>query len=170
MTTTRSRATRRVRAIRPSSPRFRRDGTSSSWPARRQPASRSTFEPSDASPASLVVSRAGRRFAAAPLTTLSVERTQDGLRFRLDAPAHADAEPLQAELHQRVEHSALDAVQASATGILRSARRATFAEEAQIRGGVLYRALIPAALRPRLLRIDGPFLVSTTLHGLPWEL
>jgi hypothetical protein len=102
--------------------------------------------------------------------TLSVEATEHGIRFRLDLPGDSQAEPLQAELHQRVERGALAALQASVTNLLRGGEHPSFIDEARVRGGVLYRTLIPGALRERLHTVAGPLLVSSTLQGLPWEL
>jgi hypothetical protein len=116
------------------------------------------------------VTPTGRPNDGTSVPTLSVEATELGVRFRLDLPGDSQAEPLQAELHQRLERGALAALQASVTNLLRGGEHSSFIDEAQVRGGVLYRTLIPSSLRERLRDVAGPLLVSSTLQGLPWEL
>jgi CHAT domain-containing protein len=116
------------------------------------------------------VSRVDRTSTGTLVPSLSVEATEHGLRFRLDVAGDGTHEPLQAEFHQRVERTALELLEANVADVLRGPTRASFTEEAKVRGGVLYRALIPIPLRSPLIAIQGPLLVSSSLHGLPWEL
>ena len=102
--------------------------------------------------------------------TLSVEPSTGVLRFRLELPEHDPGEPLQEEIRHSVDDGTLRALQQSAEELLRSAESPGFADEARARGGVLYRTLIPARLRGRLMAIPGSLLVSTSLYGIPWEL
>lgn len=108
--------------------------------------------------------------ATGALSTLSVDVTDGGLRFRLDQAHERTREPLQAELHQRIEPSTLEALEASAAEVLRRGERPQFTDAARVRGGILYRTLVPDALRKPLRTLRGAVLVSSTLHGLPWEL
>ena len=114
--------------------------------------------------------RAARGAPRSAVVTLSVERTQQGLRYRLDVPGNQTHEPLQEELNHRVDADALTALANNAAALLGSGERADFADEARVRGGLLYRTLIPIALRERLRTRRDALLVSSSLHGLPWEL
>lgn len=104
------------------------------------------------------------------VATLSIEPTAGGLRFRLDVPEQDLGEPLQEAYRQPVDEATLRALTLSADALLRLPERATFADDARARGGVLYRTLVPARLRPRLRELRGSLLVTTSLTGLPWEL
>ncbi len=102
--------------------------------------------------------------------SLSIERAQGALRYRLDVPERDLQEPILEEFRQPLDDASLRALLASAEALLRSPESAGFAQEAQARGQVLYRTLIPPRLREKLRGVSGPLLISTALYGLPWEL
>ena len=102
--------------------------------------------------------------------TLSIERAAGALRYRLDIPERDLGEPLQEEFRHPVDDVTTRALLASAEALLRSPESKAFAQEAQARGQVLYRTLVPARLREKLRGVSGPLLISTSLYGLPWEL
>ncbi len=102
--------------------------------------------------------------------TLSIERTAGALRYRLDIPERDLGEPLQEEFRHPVDDVTTRALLASAESLLRSPESKTFAQEAQARGQVIYRTLVPARLREKLRGVSGPLLISTSLYGMPWEL
>jgi ketosteroid isomerase-like protein len=102
--------------------------------------------------------------------TLSIEWSLGALRYRLELPERDPAEPLQEEFRHPLDEGTLRALQESAEALLRSAESARFADEARVRGGVLYRTLVPVRLRGQLKAVRGPLLVSTSLTGMPWEL
>jgi CHAT domain-containing protein len=102
--------------------------------------------------------------------TLHVERLGERVRFRLEIPEQDIDEPLQQEFTQRLDDSTIASLRQSAATLLAMAESPAFEGEALARGQLLYRTLIPVALRDPLKRISGPLLVSTSLHGLPFEL
>ncbi|MCW5890852.1 MAG: CHAT domain-containing protein [bacterium] len=102
---------------------------------------------------------------------LWVEAVGGSLRWRLDIPEHDLGEPLHEEVRQPCDEATLRALVDGAAELLHGAEHAGFAREAQARGAVLYRTLVPERLRPKLRALAGrPLLVSTSLTGLPWEL
>jgi CHAT domain-containing protein len=102
--------------------------------------------------------------------TLHVERLGERVRFRLETPEQDVAEPLQQEFAQPLDDGTIASLRQSAAALLGMVESPAFQGEARARGQLLYRTLIPAALRDPLKRVVGPLLVSTSLHGLPWEL
>jgi CHAT domain-containing protein/ketosteroid isomerase-like protein len=102
--------------------------------------------------------------------SLSIERAVGVLRYRLDVPEHDLHEPILQEFRQPVDEATLRALLASAEALLRSPESKGFRHEAEARGQVLYRTLIPRRLREKLRLVTGPLLISTSLYGLPWEL
>src|SRR5262249_42370518 len=113
-----------------------------------------------------VATRASMRF----VPTLSIERAEGALRYRLDVPERDQQEPVLEEYRQALDDVSMRALLASAEALLRSPESSGFAQEAQARGQVLYRTLVPARLREKLRGVSGPLLISTSLYGLPWEL
>jgi ketosteroid isomerase-like protein len=105
-----------------------------------------------------------------PVPTLYAERLERKIRYRLEVPEHDIGAPLQQEFVQAIDPGTLAALQESADVLLRSAEHPQFPEEARQRGSVLYRTLVPAALRAQLVRLSGSLFVATSLYGLPWEL
>lgn len=102
---------------------------------------------------------------------LWVEGVGGALRWRLDVPEHDLGEPLHEEVRHPCDEATLRALVDGAADLLHGAEHAGFAREAQARGAVLYRTLVPERLRPKLRALAGsPLLVSTSLTGLPWEL
>ena len=102
--------------------------------------------------------------------TLSIERAGGAIRYRLDVPERDLGEPLQEEFRHPIDDVTTRALLTSAESLLRSPESLTFAQEAQARGQVLYRTLVPPRLREKLRTVTGPLLISTSLYGLPWEL
>ncbi len=102
--------------------------------------------------------------------SLSIERAEGALRYRLDVPERDLHEPILEEFRQPLDEATLRALLASAEALLRSPESPGFAHEAQARGQVLYRTLVPPRLREKLREVTGPLLISTALYGLPWEL
>src|SRR5262249_14654249 len=102
--------------------------------------------------------------------TLHVEFLEGTVRYRLEVPERDVGEPLQEQFNHRLDHATILALRRSAGQFLRSPESPSFAEEARTRGSVLYRTLVPAALRAQLKAVRGPLLVSTSLYGIPWEL
>lgn len=102
---------------------------------------------------------------------LWVEAVGGALRWRLDVPEHDLGEPLHEEVRQPCDEATLRALVDGAADLLHGAEHAGFARDAQARGAVLYRTLVPERLRPKLRALAGkPLLISTSLTGLPWEL
>ena len=101
--------------------------------------------------------------------TLSIERAEGALRYRLDIPERDLQEPLLEEYRHPLDDVTMRSLLASAEALLRSPERAGFAQEAQARGQVIYRTLVPPRLREKLRGVTGPLLISTSLYGLPWE-
>jgi CHAT domain-containing protein/ketosteroid isomerase-like protein len=102
--------------------------------------------------------------------TLSIERAEGALRYRLDIPERDLQEPLLEEYRHPLDDVTMRALLASAEALLRSPERPGFAQEAQARGQVIYRTLVPPRLREKLRAVTGPLLISTSLYGLPWEI
>ncbi len=102
--------------------------------------------------------------------SLSIEHAAGALRYRLDVPERDIHEPILQEFRQSLDDATLQNLLASADALLRSPEHPGFAQEAQARGQVLYRTLIPPSLREKLREVTGPLLISTSLYGLPWEL
>ena len=102
--------------------------------------------------------------------TLSIERAEGALRYRLDIPERDHQEPILEEYRHLLDDTTMRALLASAETLLRSPERPGFAQEAQARGQVIYRTLVPPRLREKLRGVTGPLLISTSLYGLPWEL
>jgi CHAT domain-containing protein/ketosteroid isomerase-like protein len=105
-----------------------------------------------------------------PAATVAIEPSPGVLRWRLELAERDVAEPLQEEIRHPVDEATLRALQETADALLRSAESPRFADEARARGVVLYRTLVPPRLRERLLAVQGPLLVTTSLYGIPWEL
>ena len=101
---------------------------------------------------------------------LSVEPASGGLRYRLDVPEGDLGEPLQEEFRHPIDDGTIQALLYGADALLRSAESPNFAREAEARGAVLYRTLVPARLRDQLKAVQGPLLIRTSLYGMPWEL
>jgi ketosteroid isomerase-like protein len=101
---------------------------------------------------------------------LSVEPANGGLRYRLDVPEGDLGEPLQEEFRHPIDDGTIQALLYGADALLRSAESPNFAREAEARGAVLYRTLVPARLRDQLKAVQGPLLIRTSLYGMPWEL
>jgi CHAT domain-containing protein len=101
--------------------------------------------------------------------TLSIERAEGVLRYRLDIPERDLQEPILEEYRHPLDEVTMRSLLASAEALLRSPERAGFAQEAQARGQVIYRTLVPPRLREKLRAVTGPLLISTSLYGLPWE-
>lgn len=102
--------------------------------------------------------------------SLSIERAEGALRYRLDVPERDLHEPILEEFRQPLDEGTLRALLASAEALLRSPESSGFAQEARARGQVLYRTLVPPRLREKLKAVSGPLLISTSLYGVPWEL
>jgi ketosteroid isomerase-like protein/TolB-like protein len=101
---------------------------------------------------------------------LSIEPVNGGLRYRLDVPEGDLGEPLQEEFRHPIDDGTIQALLYGADALLRSAESPNFAREAEARGAVLYRTLVPARLRDQLKAVRGPLLIRTSLYGMPWEL
>jgi TolB-like protein len=101
---------------------------------------------------------------------LSIEPAAGGLRYRLDVPEGDLGEPLQEEFRHPIDDGTIQALLHGADALLRSGESPTFAREAEARGAVLYRTLIPSRLRDQLKAVSGPLLIRTSLYGMPWEL
>jgi CHAT domain-containing protein len=110
------------------------------------------------------------RVAMSLVPSLSIERAQGALRYRLDVPERHLHEPILEEFRQPLDEVTLQNLLRSAEALLRSPESPSFAQEAKARGQVLYRTLIPPRLREKLREISGPLLISTSLYGMPWEL
>lgn len=104
------------------------------------------------------------------VSILSIEPAAGGLRYRLDVPEGDLGEPLQEEFRHPIDDGTIQALLHGADALLRSGESATFAREAEARGAVLYRTLIPSRLRAQLKAVTGPLLIRTSLYGMPWEL
>lgn len=102
--------------------------------------------------------------------SLSIERAEGALRYRLDVPERDLHEPILEEFRHPLDQETLDSLLWNAQRLLRSPESAGFAQEAQAQGQVLYRTLVPPRLREKLKGVSGPLLISTALYGLPWEL
>src|SRR5262245_53917273 len=102
--------------------------------------------------------------------SLSIERAEGALRYRLDVPERDFQEPILEEFRQALDEVTLRALLTSAEALLRSPESPGFAQEARARGQVLYRTLVPPRLREKLKGVRGPLLISTSLYGMPWEL
>src|SRR5215813_8481936 len=146
--------------------RSRTDIPSSSWRAGSEVRVRRPGTPRVARRLPLQPARGSMRL----VPTLSIERAAGALRYRLDVPERDLGEPLQEEFRHPIDDVTTSALLASAESLLRSPESQTFAQEAQARGQVLYRTLVPSRLREKLRGVTGPLLISTSLYGLPWEL
>lgn len=104
------------------------------------------------------------------ISTLHVERAGSKVRFRLEVPEQDVEEPLQQEVSLGLDEQTLEVLRNSAGAVLGMAEGPTFEHDALARGQVLYRSLVPPGLREALKEIARPLLVSTSLHGVPWEL
>lgn len=104
-----------------------------------------------------------------PVATLYVERFGASVRVRLELPERDAAEPLQQEVSVGLDEHTLAELRRAAAGILGMADSAGFEREALTRGQVLYRSLIPRGMQAALEEVT-QLLVSTSLHGVPWEL
>ncbi|HXJ35667.1 MAG TPA: CHAT domain-containing protein [Candidatus Eisenbacteria bacterium] len=103
--------------------------------------------------------------------TLTIEPLAGGaLRLRLDVPERDLGEPLQQEFRQPIDDATLRALQASAPTLLRAGERPAFGADARACGAMLYRTLVPEALRPELRALTGPLVIATSLVGVPWEI
>jgi hypothetical protein len=80
--------------------------------------------------------------------TLSIERAEGALRYRLDIPERDLQEPLLEEYRHPLDDVTMRSLLASAEFCWAS--RHGFAEEAKARGQVLYRTLVPPRLREKL--------------------
>lgn len=104
------------------------------------------------------------------MPVLYAERHAHDIRYRLEVGPHGLGEPVQEEFIHRLDVPSVLALERTVDALLRSAASRRFADEARVRGALLYRALVPERLREQLDRIGGPLLVSTSLSGVPWEL
>ena len=82
--------------------------------------------------------------------TLHAEWAAGGLRYRLDVPEGDLGEPLQEEFRHPIDDGTIQALLYGADALLRSGESPTFAREAEARGAVLYRTLVPSRLRDQL--------------------
>ena len=94
--------------------------------------------------------------------SLSIERAEGSLRYRLDVPERDLHEPILEEFRHPLDEVTLRALLASAEALLRSPESAGFAQEAQARGQVLYRTLVPPRLREKL---RGRLRTAAHQHG-----
>src|SRR6185295_6065616 len=112
--------------------------------------------------------RRALRLVRAPMKLvpiLSVEPATGGLRYRLDVPEGDLGEPLQEEFRHPIDDGTIQALLYGADALLRSPESPNFAREAEARGAVLYRTLVPARLRDQLKAVRGPLLIRTSLYG-----
>ncbi len=104
------------------------------------------------------------------VATLTIEPIADALNLRLDVPERDLGEPLAREFRQRVDPATLRALEESVAALYRATGRAHFADDARRTGMVLYRTLVPDALRDDLRALRAPLVVASSMTGLPWEL
>jgi hypothetical protein len=71
---------------------------------------------------------------------------------------------------QPLDDDSLAALRRAGDELLHAVEHAAFPREAEARGQMLYRALVPLALQLPLQRIEGPLLVASAVGGVPWEL
>ena len=102
--------------------------------------------------------------------SLSIERAEGVLRYRLDVPERDLHEPILEEFRHPLDETTLRSLRTTAEELLRSPESPGFPQAAQARGQLLYRTLVPPRLREKLRGVSGPLLISTALSGLPWEL
>jgi hypothetical protein len=102
--------------------------------------------------------------------TLIVEPVERAIRLRLDVPDRDAAEALQREFRQAVDVETLRALEEAAAALFRARGGARFPAEARRVGAMLYRTLVPDALRAELRALRAPLVVATSLTGLPWSL
>src|SRR5262245_51931915 len=79
------------------------------------------------------------------IPTLYGEAIGEIVRFRLDRPERSAGEPLEAEVSQPLDSATRASLQRSADALLYGPGGLRFADDAKVRGGILYRALIPPA-------------------------
>jgi hypothetical protein len=101
---------------------------------------------------------------------LTIEPVEGALRLRLDRPDRDTGEPLAREFRLPVEAATLRALQESASALFRAGVRSGFADDARRTGTILYRTLVPEALRDDLRALRTPLVVASSVTGLPWEL
>lgn len=102
--------------------------------------------------------------------TLTIEPIAGAVRLRLDVPERDAGEPLVREFRQNVDAATLRALAESAGALFHTGVRAGFGEDARRTGMILYRTLVPEALRDELRSLRAPLVVASSLTGLPWEL
>jgi hypothetical protein len=102
--------------------------------------------------------------------TLIIEPVERAIRLRLDLPERDAGEPLQREFRQVVDGETLRALEESAAALFRARGGDRFAAEARRVGTMLYRTLVPEALRADLRALRAPLVVASSLTGLPWQL
>jgi TolB-like protein len=102
--------------------------------------------------------------------TLTIEPLADAVRLRLDVPERDTGEPLVREFRQSVDAATLRALEASAATLFHTGVRPGFADDARRAGMILYRTLVPEALRDDLRALRAPLVVASSITGLPWEL
>jgi hypothetical protein len=100
---------------------------------------------------------------------LTIEPVEGALRLRLDRPADA-VEALAREYRQTVAAPTLRALEETAAALFRANARTGFADDARRAGTMLYRTLVPEALREPLRAYRGPLVVASSLMQIPWEL
>jgi hypothetical protein len=101
---------------------------------------------------------------------LTIEPVEGALRLRLERPERDTGEPLAREFRLRVEVATLRALEESASALFHPGARASFADDARRTGTILYRTLVPEALRDDLRTLRTALVVASSVTGLPWEL
>ena len=102
--------------------------------------------------------------------TLTIEPAAGALHLRLDVPERDVGEALAREFRQRIDAATLRALEDSAGALFRTSGHAHFADDARRTGTMLYRTLVPEALRDDLRALRAPLVVASSLTGVPWEL
>ncbi len=101
---------------------------------------------------------------------LTIEPVEGALRLRLDRPETDVVEPLAREYRQAIDAATLRALGDAAGALFHASARPGFADDARRAGTMLYRTLVPDALREALRAYRGPLVVASSLMQIPWEL
>src|SRR5258706_9793435 len=102
--------------------------------------------------------------------TLTIEPMAGAVRLRLDVPERDTGEPLTREFRQSVDATTLEALEESAGALFHTGVRTGFGEDARRAGMIVYRTLVPEALRDELRSLRAPLVVASSIMGIPWEL
>jgi hypothetical protein len=102
--------------------------------------------------------------------TLTIEPIERAVRLRLDVPERDAGEPLQREYRHAVDGETLRALEESAAALFRARPADRFTAEARRVGAMLYRTLVPEAMRADLRVLRAPLVIASSLTGLPWQL